>query len=73
MRLMATKAVQAAFSTTFVAVLFTIAGWAGYAINWHGEGPFGHQTGAPVLSEISLGAAYALAAIITWRRARRSF
>jgi hypothetical protein len=69
---MAHKPLQAAFSTTFCALMFTIAGVAGYAINWHADGPFGRQTGAPVLWEIGLGAAFAVAAIVTWRRALAS-
>jgi hypothetical protein len=71
---MATKRFHAAFSTTFCALLFTIAGLVGYAINWHGlNARFGRQTGAPVPWEIWLGAAFAIAAVITWRRALRSF
>jgi hypothetical protein len=73
MRLMARKTWQAAFSTTVVALLFTIAGWAGYAVKWHGVGPFGVQTGSPVLWEIGLGTAFAVAAVVNWRRALRSF
>jgi hypothetical protein len=64
---------QVALSTTFGALLFTIAGLAGYAINWHAAGRFGHQTGAPVLWEITLGAAFAVAAVLAWRRVLRSF
>ena len=72
-RLMADKRFQAAFGATFCALMLTIAGLAGFAINWHGlNARFGRQTGAPVLWEIGLGAVFAVAAIITWRRALRS-
>jgi len=69
----ANKRLQAAFGTTSCAVLFTMAGVAGYAINSDGlNARFGHQTGHPVLSEIALGMAFAIAAVITWRRALKS-
>jgi hypothetical protein len=32
----------------------------------------GHSTGAPVLWEVGLGAAFAIAAVVTWRRAIRT-
>ena len=66
---MAHTRIQGALSATLGALLFTIAGLAGYAINWHGGDRFGRQTGTPVLWEIGLGVAFAVAAAVAWRRA----
>jgi hypothetical protein len=63
---------HAAFSATAGALLFTLAGLSGYAINWHGAGPFGRWSGAPVLWEVGLGAAFAFVALVAWRRAIRT-
>ena len=57
-----------AFTATFVAVLFTVAGMMGYEIN-HGV-PFtiaSDWTGQVLWSEIALGAAVGLAALYLWR------
>ena len=57
-----------AFTATFVAVLFTVAGVMGYEIN-HGV-PFtiaSDWKGRVLWSEIALGAALALVAAYLWR------
>jgi hypothetical protein len=59
---------QMAMSATVGALLFTVAGILGYAVNWHVSGSWGHRAGAPVWWEIWLGLGFALLALVTWRR-----
>jgi membrane protein implicated in regulation of membrane protease activity len=58
---------QAAMSASAGALLFTIAGFSGYVLNWHAASSWGYRTGAPVWWEVGLGLGLAAVAAVYWR------
>ena len=63
---------QAAMSATAGALLFTIAGFSGYVLNWHASSSWGYRTGAPVWWEVWLGIGLAAVAAVYWRTVTKS-